>query len=1445
MNVNRRDFDQVISQYIESVSAAVNNVVRGDGRVNRRQQQALDNALVQLGDDIAPGLLRRGAHMNPQPVRVGDNLLSVVNHVTLNRASEAMFNITRILRDAPDQASNVDLIAAFHAIQSDASRFIAQEVSASGNVDAVRSQLLLHDYLAQNVSHAIADHNARFPREQNHIDPNFALDPSVVNANFNRDLDAVIDDAINMRVVRRRNRRGRQPNPPPDDDQESAAAINSHIRKDIRANLNRSGLPTVAIRGLHDAFNSLESDLIDSSILSSNSFRSTIPQIRSLLHAPIPARHQILLNTVVFNLGVRPLIDRGGDLQGQRVLQLERGLTSSFDGYTWAQLRDVIDNRYFNPFNFGSGENRLASDYELANNIRDRDARGFYRFVAMQQNREFSFELRVNPALRYYRGERGDDERYGWNVNTSHTSVEFNIAGTNDLCLVFNCAPNVRDAKSAHKSPNCVIIALNLVLANRLLFAYGVDYCRQIRDELKLNQTDFLNLDMFVTLYDKYKDIPYPTNLVPSDSHAYTDKNSSTILMSRELAPFSLVNSDTALCITPEFTTVLQEFVTGRRDIVVCSHGHMGVTQSVQFREYTKKGAKKRFHPVSFNAQGDLIYPNVISSIPSRVRQNRSFMFYDFETYNDSQTSLSSSKTILRDTICHIGFDRADERDRAIYKAFTTTFDTTKSTYHTSARKLLDYLADERVCPTKFVAIAHNAANFDHYFLLMSMTDVELSEVLLNGIVKIGSSILQFEYKGHKFIDSCKFLTNTLSNVCKAYLADKPDLWKTTQVSFTEPGSVIPISMSSTELCFYKADENLPFRDFINLQSEPARPDHRRFWDVYNEYCKQDVVALKMVWTRFNSAVDTLLNNLATYPALFPGSIDKSTLMKKGSLMTAITTGNHHMSILKALNHSNPLWEEVMRACPSDFTLNRLVNMYKIGGMSISHQKGLFNTPLIAYDIKSLYPSSLLYGIYPAGVCKRVELGNLDPRAPAIFQLENLVFDVRRIHPKFHIKALNPDSTNIYTLRPILEQCDTAKSQLNNDFYLTSDERTWYSNIECVKKTCASSIALDYMQQFMGLVSFQIVDGVQWEHYVHGSSIFGNHILSCYMIKDEEDKKKAANDPSYNSARREAVKLGMNALTGKLGQSPLRGEDLMLKPSHVNINHELHTDVARKVQVVSAGSSLRTNATDMSLYMIYIYEHSKLTMFSYLRHLPNGYDDLIAIETDSIHTFSSARIMFENSINDVSSETVVANKTYLLQIPDIYATHLKDRNSAPFVHNPTNAVLPHSMYNEEGCFTIKLFPNFEAGDNVTMLGTLAVDKLADKGIYISKKKYALFKAGWSFRLSGLKPTTTLPDGKVVSVLNINTFLDILHASVKYQESVLVNTATSDELKSLRHEMKTSQNTSHLSKDPSRLLVHATRVTKSVSPVVGVILVDPEYEQYTPDTFCNIIDSMRE
>ena len=80
---------------------------------------------------------------------------------------------------------------------------------------------------------------------------------------------------------------------------------------------------------------------------------------------------------------------------------------------------------------------------------------------------------------------------------------------------------------------------------------------------------------------------------------------------------------------------------------------------------------------------------------------------------------------------------------------------------------------------------------------------------------------------------------------------------------------------------------------------------------------------------------------------------------------------------------------------------------------------------------------------------------------------------------------------------------------------------------------------IKYLIENCGLLSFDVEVGLVSQFEMRGSRLFGIFIGTLYELKKVEDDKKKEGKP-FNTPFREACKLLMNSLSGKLVEDPSR-----------------------------------------------------------------------------------------------------------------------------------------------------------------------------------------------------------------------------------------------------------------------------------------------------------------
>lgn len=869
----------------------------------------------------------------------------------------------------------------------------------------------------------------------------------------------------------------------------------------------------------------------------------------------------------------------------------------------------------------------------------------------------------------------------------------------------------------------------------------------------------------------------------------------------------------------PVYNYLTQEHIdkwkAGQCHILIAKNNHMSVLKTLEIVDFEVITNKK--HSFYFR-----------KAIENQLSQRDGLLFYDFETWVDRSIPCNSTGFLIRDVICYINYrSKSGEFKERLFK----TQKKPNGEYYSAARQFLDWLLEQ---PIRYTCYAHNSSGFDVYCLLHSMYDHEIARFFNKDeqCIRIGFNVVCFTFHNHKFADSCKFLQNSLKNLAKAFLHDKPELWKMEEAVFFDRHAGVLRSVTSTELCFYGIMEGFTFDQFLALEQEPEDADKPRFWEAYIEYCRRDVIALREIWLRFMHSDYNMRLRMTTD---VPDGQKKRVIFARTSLTKSITIGNHHMNLLKAITTGQEAWRLVRKGIRLKPQEQDFVDRAKIGGMSIVAQPGLHDHRVMIFDVKSLYPLSAMTGLYPGGIAtftsiyspdgvirersietdveSTVDIDSTDPtldadeseqedtitdedkqficdetdndseaevhpyfalgharagiesdsedidsanvresytwdevyflpyhgmKKPGIYRLRDLCFDISRCeYNLFHYHNRQ------FVYRPVLEMDPDEVAFIRNTLGLGKNERTWLSHATFIRETYCSTLVIEFMLRFMGLVSFNVVESLIWTDWIHGKHLFGKHIETCYHIKAEQDQLKTNRDPTYNAGLREAVKLGMNSITGKLGQKNTN----QLEASVTELEEPVvQFDWIRPTQIRLENNKVQKRRPDMCNLLSFLYEHSKLVMFRYFMAIPNLGDDLIAVETDSIHIRASSETLeqFRRQIQQVSATINIP------VVPVKYSTDFETKEL---------------LYTQDYLFD----PCPEYGVACTKLGALELEKDACRGIYVSKKKYMVMTDDNTIymKMSGLVMYETLLSGTTRSMLSIYDYLRAVELSLKY------------------------------------------------------------------------------
>ena len=560
-------------------------------------------------------------------------------------------------------------------------------------------------------------------------------------------------------------------------------------------------------------------------------------------------------------------------------------------------------------------------------------------------------------------------------------------------------------------------------------------------------------------------------------------------------------------------------------------------------------------------------------------KTKRGLLTFDFETRETEEFTIVKStgqkQYILKDTLCcgfYTDYKNLEEKNLK----FIT------SSEKSSARQFIDWLNAKTTSNKRYNIIAHNGGKFDFYFFINQLTTKELLEC---DISFRGTTIININYRGHTFKDSCCFLTDSLSNLSKSFKVEKGKI-----TSFTLHNKTI----TSSQLCFYKPE--LTFNQFLELQHTD-----KEFWKHYENYCLYDCIALYEIWGKFRECINNLIEKINPY------------LLSICPLMGSSTIGSHSKKIIVEINKSNNKVDKEKRGIETftgitykeernhkpmseaqeysvkkgqlartlfykwvkDIDMNKynfLCN-FKRGGISHCHKAGKHMTGITGVDIASQYPASLIHSYIPTG--KSNWIYHYDDEKYGFYHLKNLKF-------------------NSYLLKPVAL---SIKDQSLN----------WATNE--MDELFVDSYMLKYLLENYGLEKFEVVKGLVSDWDIKSDKIFGKYINTFYDEKKLQDLYKETNNELYNEALRTTIKLYLNSLTGKLVENP-------------SIHFKTCFNEESKLLINGVGIEKQFNTEKFNDWLvagIMVYSYSKRLLFEYIKCLPNNSDSVVHIETDGIY----------------------------------------------------------------------------------------------------------------------------------------------------------------------------------------------------------------------------------
>ncbi len=545
----------------------------------------------------------------------------------------------------------------------------------------------------------------------------------------------------------------------------------------------------------------------------------------------------------------------------------------------------------------------------------------------------------------------------------------------------------------------------------------------------------------------------------------------------------------------------------------------------------------------------------------------------------DLETIVTTGGKIV-DSICHVR--TGTERHGYKFSKFERTAE------KSACRQFYEWIVAESARHKAYRCYAHFGSGFDALLLLAAITPEETRNHVK--FFHKGSKLIKLDIKQSVFFDTAQFMPSSLKKLGADF---KVKHAKMTDDIVFQDGAGITHHVTSTELCFWqpditdelralkrKPDAKTRFYEHTDpMEFMTYREAHPQFWAAYSEYCRVDVESLGEVVDKFHSITDDLLV-----------TINKGNrhILRKCTWTLSSTIGAMCKKIFAYLNKDNNAMDFLKRFTYGQGKLARSVDPAKYefilkfvrGGVSYCRGAAEYLNGVLGVDIVSMYPYSGLHAQVPTGWSRWVT--DYDETA----------------HGYWHVR-------------------DVDFGDNTEKFRLVADKPADGSSLKWRTKTIAeahlTSYNLLYLRNECPNMTFSVVRGLVSKQDMSMSAFFGAYIDGFFAEKQRQDVLKNAKDELYNESVRTATKLFLNSVFGKtLERTDLYTSTRFASPKN------MATSSAR-LNGVPVVETARPQYNDLLPLGVAIYGHSKQHLWEYMKCLPNGPEDALAVETDGVY----------------------------------------------------------------------------------------------------------------------------------------------------------------------------------------------------------------------------------
>lgn len=552
----------------------------------------------------------------------------------------------------------------------------------------------------------------------------------------------------------------------------------------------------------------------------------------------------------------------------------------------------------------------------------------------------------------------------------------------------------------------------------------------------------------------------------------------------------------------------------------------------------------------------------------SKTDKPKYFLVFDFETYFHPLTF------IVPYSYCAILYNEKEEEVERFFK--TNTMGVMPQFFNMLELVNSKYGGDKGT----LTILGFNNAGFDNFLIMKNIGLIQQVNPLKSLLIA-NNRILTMNIFGAKVIDLARFLPPTnLRDVAKAFKTDTAKgEFDHHQIQLLAERAIQAIEegIDDADVCV--------FDDWIKENKAKLM-----------EYNVADVKATAQVFFKLRKAVRKVTNT---------------------RLESTITISALCYTYWKNINGYSDNDLKAMNLCDGVDISDKVIRKAIVAGRTEVNVGGESDSKFEIHgrfrmkDAKSLYPYAMKDNLYPVGKPKIIEITSLP-------EDKHLDFGVYQVTVK--------QKKGVCNIIPDLRHRYEDYKYHDGETRAREDSYDWKSKAEM------RSIWLNHID-IQQLIKYHGEDAVKFEGpayvWTKTAKVFHSYVDSLYKLKQDQDVFKERDDPRYNPALREAAKLMLNSLSGKMLQRNFnRDTKLINRGDEKKLTAFLRTHTNCEIQqigtqqLVSGDDEFKVNKFPQ-IIGIYIYAYARKHMydsiFSKYRARYTDTDSALLMEPEYLH----------------------------------------------------------------------------------------------------------------------------------------------------------------------------------------------------------------------------------